>query len=131
MKFKFYYRIKNRRNEYEKILFLDKNMGYDFIERCCYGKGEKKKFIIKDESKYKISKYIAIDNSQNKCIIGEFKTLDVCKKFLLEDLTYNKVIYWEIKKLKRLERLFYLKYYITIFFLFIISFLFSNYIVSR
>lgn len=131
MKFKFYYRIKNRRNEYENILFLDKNMGYDFIERWCYGKGEKKKFIIKDESKYKISKYIAIDNSQNKCIIGEFKTLDGCKKFLLEDLNYNKVIYWELKKLKRSERLFYLKYYITIFFLFIISFLFSNYIVSR
>ena len=40
MKFKFYYRIKNRCNEYEKILFLDKNMGYDFIERWCYGKGE-------------------------------------------------------------------------------------------
>lgn len=131
MKFKFYYRIKRRHDEDEKILFLDKNQGYDFIERWCYGKEKKGKFIIKDENKYKISRYIAIDNSQNKCIIREFKTLDGCKKFLLEDLNYNQVVYWELKEIKRSKRFFYLKYYIGILFLFIISFSFSHYIVNR
>lgn len=107
-------------------------MGYEFIEKWCYGKAEKIKVIIKDESKYKINKYIAIDNSKNKCIVEEFKTISGCKKFLLEEgLTYDDVVYWEIKKIKKTHALIFLKYYIIILFLFIVSFLFSNYIMSN
>ena len=128
MKFIFFFVIKKRFNDNEKILSLDKNIGYEFIEKWCYGKAERIKFIIKAESKYEINKYIAIDNSENKCIVEDFKTISGCEKFLLEGLSYDEVVHWEIKKLKKTERMFFLRYYIIMFFVFIVLFLFSNYI---
>ena len=107
----------------KSIKYITQDQAKAIIESWCYGKSESGRYIAVYKETYALDKYIAIDNSTNYCWEEEFRTLKVCKKYLLEGLEYEEVLAWEAKEFRKREVTLYIIYYLLIF-IFILSLMF-------